>query len=51
VWAAKLGDQINGYVAEATASSLAEAAEWQRGEAVRQYPDSEFAKRYARGFI
>lgn len=46
VWAAKLGDPINGYLAEATASSLAEAAIWLRTEAVRRYPDSVFAKRY-----
>jgi hypothetical protein len=38
-------------VAVATASSLAEAAVWLCGEAVRRYPNSLFAKRYAPGFV
>ena len=50
VWAAKLGNPINGYVAEATAGSLAEVATWLQYEAVRRYPDSEFARKHGRGF-
>ena len=44
----KLGDPINGFVAEAVVASDAEAAEWLRANAVRRYPDSRFAMLYPR---
>jgi hypothetical protein len=50
-WTVKLGDPHNGYVAEAIVASVGEAVDWLRAEAVRRYPDSDFAKRYARGFV
>jgi len=31
--------------------SIEQAVEWLRAEAVRLYPESEFAKRYGRGFV
>lgn len=52
-WTVKLGDPVNGYVyaAEAVVSSVDEAAEWLRSNAVRLYPDSTFARLYSeRGF-
>lgn len=50
VWSVKLGDPMNGYEAEAVVASTEEAAEWLRENAVRLYPESEFAKLYGRGF-
>src|SRR5437763_13910288 len=49
VWGAKLGDKLNGYVAEAPElPSLGHAARWLRDRALEFYPDSEFAKEYLR---
>jgi len=45
VWRVKLGDEMNGFDAEATVSSPQEAAEWLRASAVRCYTASQFAKR------
>ncbi|WGD55086.1 hypothetical protein QA641_15015 [Bradyrhizobium sp. CB1650] len=42
----KLGDDLNGFVAEAHVKSVAEAAEWLRAQAVEHYPESVFAKAY-----
>ena len=51
VWGgAKLGDLLNGYVAEASFNSLPEAVKWLRAKAIELYPDSVFAKEYRRGF-
>jgi len=44
----KLGDQSNGYDAEAVVTGSDEAAEWLRETAGRLFPDSEFAKRFCR---
>jgi hypothetical protein len=38
-----------GYAAEATVRTGAQAAEWLRSEAVRLYPDSDFAEKHRRG--
>jgi hypothetical protein len=43
----KLGDALNGYDAETTVHSLAEAAEWLRNKALIHYPHSKFSRRYA----
>jgi len=49
VWGAKLGDKLNGYVAEATELLLlGHAARWLCDRALEFYPDSEFAKEYLR---
>jgi hypothetical protein len=46
-----LGDDLNGFVTGDQVASLAQAAEWLRGNAVEHYLDSEFARRgTARGF-
>jgi hypothetical protein len=50
VWYAKIGDKLNGYVAEEGFISLDQAADWLRDKAIELYPDSEFAKEYRRGF-
>jgi hypothetical protein len=50
-WVAELGDDVNGWKAEKTLRSFTRAAEWLRDEAVRRYPESEFAKKYGRGFF
>jgi hypothetical protein len=42
----KLGDPLNGYVAEAKADSSAEAAEWLRSKALMHYPRCEFSRKY-----
>ena len=47
-WQVSLGDEKNGIVAEAVVASPQEAAEWLRANAVRLYPDSEFAKLFPR---
>jgi hypothetical protein len=47
----KLGDPLNGYGAEDQVLTLNEAADWLRENAVRLYPDSDFARRYARGSV
>jgi hypothetical protein len=39
----KLGDALNGYDAETTVDSFAEAAEWLRDKALIHYPRSKFA--------
>jgi hypothetical protein len=45
-----LGDDLNGFVTSDQVTTLAEAAEWLRANAVQHYPDSAFAEKYARGF-
>ena len=47
----KLGDAMTGYEAEGTVYSASEIAEWLRENAVRCYPDSEFARKYSKGFV
>ena len=47
----KLGDAVNGYKAEGTARSVSETALWLWENAVRCYPDSEFARKYSRGYF
>jgi hypothetical protein len=49
VWLATLGDLHNGTDAEAVLGGIEEAAEWLRATAIKLYPDSEFAQKYARG--
>ena len=49
-WTVSLGDELNGWKGEETFDRFSEAVEWLRAEAVRRYPDSEFAKKYGRGF-
>jgi len=46
----KLGDPLNGYVAEGKVSTFAEAAARLRDQACSHYPDSEFARKYG-GFV
>lgn len=48
-WDAGFHDEMNGYLAEAQVSMLHQAAEWLRDNAVRLYPDSDFAKKYSAG--
>jgi len=43
-WTVKLGDEMNGFRAQTTVSSEAEAYEWLRRTAIKLYPDSDFAK-------
>jgi hypothetical protein len=43
----KLGDPLNGYDAEATLDTLAEAAEWLQGKILMHYPRSVFSRKYA----
>ena len=50
VWLATLGDLHNGTDAEAVLDSIGEVVEWLRSTAVRLYPNSAFARKYARGF-
>ena len=50
LWCAKIGDKLNGYKAEDTFASLAQAAEWLQSKAIELYPDSDFAKAHRRGF-
>jgi len=45
-WAVKLGDEMNGFKAEATVGSEAEAYEWLKRTAIELYPESHFAKLY-----
>jgi hypothetical protein len=45
-----LGDDLNGFVTGDQVATLAAAAEWLRASAVEHYPDSEFARKHARGF-
>ena len=46
MWSAKLGDKLNGYVAEAAElPSLGHAARWLCDRALEFYPESEFAKK------
>ena len=58
----KLGDAIRGYEADDTMRSVSQIADWLpakpsegfarlRENAVRCYPDSEFARKYSRGFF
>src|ERR1043166_6086588 len=49
LWGAKIGDKLNGYLAEiAGLPSLGEAARWLCDRALELYPNSEFAKEYLR---
>jgi hypothetical protein len=48
MWTVKLGDEHNGFLAEAVVNSAQEAAEWLRANAARRYPHSEFARLYPR---
>ena len=49
VWGAKIGDKLNGYLAESTEfPSLGHATRWLCDRALEFYPDSEFAKEYLR---
>jgi len=48
VWRVKLGDEANGIDAEAVVVGPDEAAEWLRANAVRLFPQSEFASRFQR---
>jgi len=41
-----LGDDLNGFRAKTTVTTLAEAADWFRDNAIRLYPDSQFARKY-----
>jgi hypothetical protein len=43
----KLGDPLNGYKVEGKVDTVTEVAEWQRDQAVRHYPTSEFARQFA----
>jgi hypothetical protein len=45
-----IGDDLNGFVTGDQVATLAEDAEWLRASAVEHYPDSEFARKHARGF-
>ena len=45
------GDPVDGYAAETDVGSIGEAVEWLRAKAVELYPESEFAKKYRRGFV
>jgi len=42
-----LGDPLNGYKAESKVGTATEIAEWLREQAVRHYPNSEFARQFA----
>lgn len=42
-WTVKLGDDMNGFIAEKTVGSCAEAIEWLGQEARRTFPDSLYA--------
>jgi hypothetical protein len=48
VWRVRLGDEANGYDAEAVVTGPDEATEWLHENAVRLFPDSGYAKRFAR---
>jgi len=49
VWGAKIGDKLNGYLAEAAElPSLGHAARWLCDRALELYPESAFAKEYRR---
>jgi len=49
VWGAKIGDKLNGYLAETTElPSLGHAARWLCDRALEFYPESEFVKDYLR---
>ena len=47
-WRVKLGDEMNGFDAEAVVTGPQEAAEWLRANAVRRYPASKFARLFPR---
>ena len=44
-WTARLGDEMNGWEAEETLSSFAEAEDWLAKKACEIYPESTFAKK------
>jgi hypothetical protein len=49
VWGAKIGDKLNGYLAETTElPSIGHATRWLCDRALEFYPESEFAKEYLR---
>lgn len=41
---AKLGDEMNGFIAEETLPTMVEAERWLQNEAIARFPDSVFAK-------
>jgi len=43
----RLGDPLNGYLAEGQVGTVTEIAEWLRDQAVRHYPGSESARQFA----
>src|SRR5262249_61256973 len=44
----RIGNPMRGYRSEAQVQTLAEAADWLRGEALRHFPDTRFARQYRR---
>ena len=47
-WRVKLGDPLNGFDAEAAVAGPDEVIKWLHETAVSLFPDSEYAKRFAR---
>lgn len=47
-WDVYLGDSMNGYRAEATFQHLDDAPAWMISQAIKHWPDSEFAKSHAK---
>jgi hypothetical protein len=43
-WTVALGNEYSGFVAETTVATFDAACHWLRAEAIKRYPDSEFAK-------
>ena len=48
-WTARLGDEMNGWEAEETLASFAEAEDWLAKKACEIYPESTFAKKHRPG--
>jgi hypothetical protein len=46
----KLGDPLNGYVAEGKVTTIRQAVLWLRDQACAHYPNSTFARKYG-GFV
>jgi len=44
-WTLQLGDELNGFKAEATFYDFDEAADWLRAAAIEHFPESAFARR------
>ncbi len=47
-WTDALGNEYSGFGAEANVATFQEACDWLRAEAIKRYPDSEFAQAAAR---